>query len=58
METIRSCLGVMVEQTRSSSQFWDSLQFLKPYKTLSLDFIERLIRRESDSPTDSCDSDQ
>ena len=28
IDTIKSCLGVMVDQTTSVAQFWDSMDFL------------------------------
>lgn len=46
VETIRSCLNVLVEQTRSSHQFWDSLKFLNSNRSLQTEFLERLIKKE------------
>ena len=36
----------MVEQTNDAAQFWDSIQFLQAYRALTLEFLERLIKRE------------
>lgn len=46
METIRSCLDVMVEQTHTSAHFWDSISFLHSYPPLTTEYLERLIKRE------------
>lgn len=48
IETIRSCLGVMVDETTNIVAFWDSLHFLHSYKSLSIEYLERIIKRELD----------
>ena len=47
IETIRSCIGVMVEQTNAGAQFWDSVNFLSGQRTLLIEYLESLIRREA-----------
>ena len=44
METVRACLDVMVEQTKSVEQFWDSIHFLQAQKKLTFEYLEMLIK--------------
>ena len=48
----------MVDETQSSVAFWDSLHFLTSYKTLSVEYLERIIRRELDMHIVSGDIDK
>ena len=36
----------MVDETQTSVAFWDSLHFLSAYRQLSVEYLERIVRRE------------